>query len=231
MSVLLDYPDFETLMTGLAKIVAKQLKECLADKGRAVLAVPGGTTPAPFLERLSLMEMDWENVTVLLTDERLQPADPFRSNYRMVDHYLSQNASSKAQLLPMGGVDQAPDAALKSATQTYTPHLPLDVVVLGMGADMHTASLFPDAVELQAALAPDAPPLMVINSESQPEQRLTLTAPVLAAATHIHLLITGPKKLAAYIEAEEGDSTVLKAPVRCVLHGANTALVHHTLGE
>jgi len=231
MSVLLDYPDFETLMTGLAKIVAKQLKQCLADKGRAVLAVPGGTTPAPFLERLSLMEMDWKNVTVLLTDERLQPADPFRSNYRMVDHYLSQNASSKARLLPMGAPDQAPIAALVSATDLYMPYLPIDVLVLGMGADMHTASLFPDALELQAALAPDAPPLMVITSDSQPEQRLTLTAPVLAAAKNIHLLITGPEKLAAYIEAEEGDGTALEAPIRCVLHGANTALVHHTLGK
>ena len=231
MSVLLDYPDFETLMMGSAKIVAKQLKECLADKGRAVLAVPGGTTPAPFLERLSLIDMGWENVTVLLTDERLQPTDPFRSNYRMVEHYLSQNASSKAQLLPMGAVDQTPDAALSTATELYTPHLPLDVVVLGMGADMHTASLFPDAAELQAALAPDAPPLMVMTSDSQPEQRLTLTAPVLAAAKNIHLLIAGPEKLASYIEAEEGSGTVLEAPIRCVLHGPNTVLVHHTLGK
>ncbi len=231
MSVLLDYPDFETLMTGLAKIVAKQLKECLADKGRAVLAVPGGTTPAPFLERFSLMEMNWQNVTVLLTDERLQPSDPFRSNYRMVEHYLSQNASAKATLVPMGAVDQEPDAALAAATEAYTPHLPLDVVVLGMGADMHTASLFPDAAELPAALAPDAPPLMVMTSDSQPEQRLTLTAPVLAAAKNIHLLITGPEKLASYIEAEEGAGTTLKAPIRCVLHGVNTVLVHHTLGK
>lgn len=231
MSVLLNYPDYETLMLGMAKIVARQLKGCLADKGRATLAVPGGTTPAPFLERLSLMPLDWEKITVLMTDERLQPSDPFRSNFRMVEHYLSQNASAKARLLPMGAVDQAPDVALAAASILYEPYLPIDVLVLGMGMDMHTASLFPDAAELDAALSPDAAPLMVITSDSQPEQRLTLTAPVLTAARNIHLLIAGPEKLAAYIEAEEGDGPVSEAPVRCVLHGKDTVMVHHTLGK
>ena len=230
MSLLLDYPDFEILMTGLAKIVAKQLIEALADKGQATLAVPGGTTPAPFLERLSLIEMDWENVTVLLTDERLQPSDPFRSNFRMVEHYLSQNASAKAQLLPMAAVDQTPDEALKAGTALYKPYFPIDVLVLGMGVDMHTASLFPDADELQAALSPNAPPLMVINSDSQPEVRLTLTAPVLSASNNIHVLIAGPEKLAAFIEAEEGNGTVLEAPIRCALQGERLAMVHHSLG-
>jgi 6-phosphogluconolactonase len=231
MSVLLDYPDYETLMTGMARIVASQLAAILDDNGKATFAVPGGTTPAPFLERLSLIELDWEHVTILLTDERLQPADPFRSNYRMVDHYLSQNASAKAQTLPMATVDQTPADALKIATALYKPHLPIDVLVVGMGIDMHTASLFPDARELQAALSADAPPLMVINSASQPEQRLTLTAPVLSVAKNSHLLIAGPEKLAAFIEAEEGGGPVSEAPIRCVLQGDNLAMVHHTLGK
>lgn len=229
MSVFLDYPDYETLMMGLAKIVAKQLTEVLTAQGKATLAVPGGSTPAPFLERLSLMELDWQNVTVLLTDERLQPADPFRSNYRMVEHYLSQNASSKARLLPMATDEQTPDEALNAGTLLYTEHLPIDVLVLGMGADMHTASLFPDAPALQAALAPDAPPLMVIKSPTQVEARLTMTAPVLSATEHIHLLITGPEKLAAFIDADEGEGNWAEAPIRCVLQGSNVILVHHTL--
>lgn len=229
MSIFLDYPDYDTLMMGIAKIVAKQLVDTLAQKGAATLAVPGGTTPAPFLERLSLMKMDWHNVRVLMTDERLQPEDPFRSNFRMVEHYLSQNASRKAQLLPMASIDQTPQQALDAGTELYAPHLPIDVLVLGMGADMHTASLFPDAPELMAALSPDAPPLMVMNSPSQPEARISLTAPVLTNAKNTHVLISGPQKLAAYIEAEEGDGPTLEAPIRCVLQGVNTVFIHHTL--
>ena len=75
--------------------------------------------------------------------------------------------------------------------------LPIDVLVLGMGADMHTASLFPGAPELPAALAADAPALVAIHPPGQPEARLTLTAPVLRGASVIHILITGPDKLAA----------------------------------
>ncbi|MFK5998535.1 MAG: 6-phosphogluconolactonase [Rhodobacterales bacterium] len=229
MSILLDYPDFETLMMGLARIVAKQLGDVLTKKGAATLAVPGGTTPAPFLERLSLMELDWAHVSVLLTDERLQPADPFRSNFRMVEHYLNQNASVEAHLLPMGAVDHTPLEALREATALYALHLPIDVLVVGMGADMHTASLFPDADVLDAALDAHAPPLMIINSPSQPETRLTLTAPVLAAAKHRHLLIAGAKKLAAFKVAEK-PGPINAAPIRCVLNGADLAMVHYTLG-
>ncbi len=230
MSIFLDYPGYETLMMGIAKIVAKQLIETLAQKDTATLAVPGGTTPAPFLERLSLMDMDWQNVRVLMTDERLQPDDPFRSNFRMVEHYLSQNASSKAQLLPMASLEQTPQEALDAGTDLYAPCLPIDVLVLGMGADMHTASLFPDAPELVAALSPDAPPLMVMNSPTQPEARISLTAPVLTNAQNTHVLISGPEKLAAYIDAEEGDGPTIEAPIRCVLQGPNTVFIHHTLG-
>jgi 6-phosphogluconolactonase len=230
VSIFLDYPDHETLMMGLAKIVAKQLFNTLSQLGHATLAVPGGTTPAPFLERLSLMELDWKNITVLLTDERLQPNDPFRSNFTMVEHYISQNESSTAQILPMAGIDQAPNDALKSATTAYEKHFPIDVLVLGMGADMHTASLFPDAPTIRAALAPDAPSLMVIKSPTQAEARLTLTAPVLSAAENIHLLITGPEKLAAFIDADEGEGDWISAPIRCVLKSEKSTLVHHTLG-
>ncbi len=231
MSILFDYPNHETLMMGLAKIVTKQLSEVLAAKGKAVLAVPGGTTPAPFLERLSLQELDWANVTILMTDERLQPTDPFRSNFKMVEHYLSQNETRKAILLPMAGVDEAPTEALKNGLKRYAPHLPLDVIVLGMGMDMHTASLFPDSDELHAALSPDAPALMVMTSASQPEDRITMTAPVLMAAKNIHVLITGPEKLSAYIEAEEGTGPAVEAPIRCVLQNNNATMVHHTLDK
>jgi len=227
MSIFIEYSDHDQLMMGIAQVVAKQLGDVVAQKGRATLAVPGGTTPAPFLERLSLMDLQWDKISVLVTDERVQPSDPFRSNFKMVEHYLRQNASEKAQLLPLADLTQTADEALESAAQTYAPLLPLDVLVLGMGGDMHTASLFPDSPELDAALAPDAPSFMVMNSPSQPEKRITMTAPVLQNARYAHLLIAGADKLAAYRVAE-AEGSVKDAPVRCILHSDNTALVHYT---
>jgi 6-phosphogluconolactonase len=101
------------------------------------------------------------------------------------------------------------------------PHLPISVLLLGMGADMHTASLFPGADRLEDALAPNAPILLPMRAEAAGEPRITLTAPVLKAAFHTHILITGPEKRAALDRALT--LTPLEAPVRAVL---DTATVH-----
>jgi 6-phosphogluconolactonase len=104
--------------------------------------------------------------------------------------------------------------------------LPIDVAVLGMGADMHTASLFPGAPELAAALDPEAPPVMAIHPPGEPEARITLTAPVLRGAGVIHVLITGPDKLAA-LRSALADGPVTDAPVRAVLGAPCPVTVHH----
>jgi 6-phosphogluconolactonase len=104
--------------------------------------------------------------------------------------------------------------------------LPIDVLVLGMGDDMHTASLFPGAPELAAALADDAPEILEIHPPSQPEARLTLTAPVLRAASVIHILITGAGKLAA-LETALAGGPLAEAPVRVALTAPCPVTVHY----
>lgn len=172
------YPDRDTLMRSLADLVADQLRAAHASKGRATLAVPGGTTPGPFLEWLSREDLEWADITVLLTDERRVPEGSERSNLRLIKGTLVQNAASSARLIDFN----AGDGALAQAASEIEAVLPIDVLVIGMGADMHTASLFPDAPQLGDALAEDAPVLMPIQPASQPEERLTLSAPVLKAA-------------------------------------------------
>ena len=101
--------------------------------------------------------------------------------------------------------------------------LPLSCCVLGMGEDMHIASLFPGAVGLAAALAADAPPLKAVRAPGTGEPRVTLTAPVLNASLHIHLLIAGAGKRAALDRAARcGRDT--DAPVRVIL---NAAAIHY----
>lgn len=219
------YPDRDTLMRSLADLVADQLRGAHASKGRATLAVPGGTTPGPFLRWLSEAEVEWADVTVILTDERIVPADSERSNSRLLRETLLQNAAAGAQHVDFLGAD-GPDADLGPVRERLAPVLPIDVLVLGMGADMHTASLFPDAPELAGALADDAPALMAIRPEGQPEARLTLTAPVLRAAGAAHILITGPDKKAA-LEAALADGPATEAPIRAVLSAPCPVTVHY----
>ncbi|WP_424932362.1 6-phosphogluconolactonase [Amaricoccus macauensis] len=216
------YPDRDTLMRSLADLVADQLRAAHASKGRATLAVPGGTTPGPFLEWLSQEDLEWADITVLLTDERRVPEGSERSNLRLIKGTLVQNAASSVQLIDFN----AGDGALAQAASEIEAVLPIDVLVIGMGADMHTASLFPDAPQLGDALAEDAPVLMPIQPASQPEERLTLTAPVLKAAGAAHILITGPEKKAA-LETALTDGPAADAPIRVVLNAPCPVTVHY----
>jgi 6-phosphogluconolactonase len=209
------YPDRGTLMRSLADLVADQLRAAHASKHRATLAVPGGTTPAPFLRALAEADLTWQHVRVLPTDERQVSPESPRSNARLIRETLLQGPAAAAQLIDLAG----PMALVAGA-------LPIDVAVLGMGADMHTASLFPGAPELAAALDPEAPPVMAIHPPGEPEARITLTAPVLRGAGVIHVLITGPEKLAA-LRSALADGPVTDAPVRAVLGAPCPVTVHH----
>lgn len=214
------YPDRDTLMRDLAELVADQLRAAHAGKGRATLAVPGGTTPAPFLEALSDADLDWSDISVLPTDERMVSEASSRSNARLIRGTLLKNAAAAAHLVPLH------ETLLGSLLSRIEAVLPIDVMVLGMGADMHTASLFPDAPELGAALADGAPVLVEITPPDQPEARLTLTAPVIRGSSVIHILITGPDKLAALGTALV-DGPVAEAPVRVALTAPCPVTVHY----
>ncbi|MCC5955258.1 MAG: 6-phosphogluconolactonase, partial [Natronohydrobacter sp.] len=107
---------------------------------------------------------------------------------------------------------------LEGLSAGLEPHLPISVLLLGMGEDMHTASLFPGADNLEAALQRNAPPLMTMRAEAAGEPRITLTAPVLQAALRVHVLITGAAKRAALERAAK--LSPREAPIACVLDQA-----------
>lgn len=213
-------------MRSLAELVADQLRAAHATKHRATLAVPGGATPGPFLEALSEADLAWADIDVLPTDERMVPELSARSNARLIRETLLRNAAVSANLIHYHPTGSRLGAALRATCEKVAKSLPIDVLVLGMGADMHTASLFPGAPELAAALADDAPVLVEMHPPGAPEPRLTLSAPVLRAASVIHILITGPDKLAA-LESALVDGPVEAAPVRVVLDAPCPVTVHY----
>ena len=212
------YPDREMMMLSLADKIAGQLGEFLRRDGKATLSVPGGTTPGPIFDTLSGVELDWANVAVILNDERWVPESSERSNTRLVRQRLIRGRAAQARLVPLYAPADTPEDMLQALSDGIAPHLPISVLLLGMGADMHTASLFPGADRLAEALSPQAPVLMALRAEAAGEPRITLTAPVLKAAFHTHLLITGPEKRAALDRAMTLPAA--DAPVRAVLDNA-----------
>lgn len=227
MPDFLQYPDRQTLMENLAEDVAAQLRAAITARGRATLAVPGGATPRPFLELLSKEMLDWSRVSVMLTDERFVPETSGRSNTRLLRETLMQNEAAAATLIPFYMEADAPEDVLDKLAEGINAVLPLDVCVLGMGEDMHTASLFPGADRLTEGLDLNtAKTLLPMRAPNAPEPRLTLTAPVLRGAGYIHILITGEAKKTA-LEAALIEGPVKDAPIRVILDAPTQVDVHY----
>lgn len=213
-----EYPDRDALFMGLADRLCSELGESLRLQDQVSLCVPGGTTPGPCFDMLSAGRIDWDRVTVIPNDERWVPEISERSNARLLRQRLLTDRAAAARLLPLYTGDASPEAALPALEEALAPHLPIAVLLLGMGEDMHTASLFPGADRLAEALAPDAPLVVPMRAEAAGEARVTLSARVLAAALRIHILITGDSKRAAIEAARHLPPE--QAPIRAVLSNA-----------
>lgn len=204
----------------LAERVAAQLREAIAARGHAVIAVSGGTTPAPFFARLATLALDWQAVTVTLVDERWVPDTDPRSNAKLVKETLLQGAASAARFVPLYTGAATPEAGLAEAQARIAAlPSPFDVVLLGMGEDGHTASFFPGGDHLAAAIDPHATAkVLPMRAEHAGEPRITLTLPVLLATRALYLLIRGTKKRDLIADVRLGMDSAKSYPVNAVVH-------------
>ncbi len=206
--------DADALASAFATDVAAALRAAIDARGRASLAVSGGSTPVRFFEALSRIALPWSRVTVTLVDERWVPVSHARSNAALVRAHLLQREAAEARFVPLHRDTPEPEAALADVSRDLAGLLPLDVVVLGMGLDGHTASYFPGGDGLEAAMDADGDASVVaVRAPAAGEPRITLTLPVLTAAREMHLHIEGEAKRAVF---ERSDDAVT-LPVHRVL--------------
>ncbi len=214
MTQIVEAADGRALARLLAGEVAAVLDAAIRDTGRAALAVPGGTTPAAFLTALGGQTLDWASVAVTLTDERCVPADHPRSNRRLLGETLFAGPARAARFVALDDV------------RALSALLPLDACVLGMGEDLHVASLFPGAERLAEALSPDCrTPALRLCAPGAPEERITLTAPALTGAGRCFVLIHDAAKRAA-LDGARNTTGPAEAPVRLVLDGPRPATIY-----
>lgn len=216
---LITFADSETLAGALAAAVAADLRAGIDARGGALVALSGGTTPRRFLQRLSEQPLDWDKVTVTLVDERWVAPDNDRSNARLLAEHLLRGAAAAAHFLPLFRDTPEPEDALPELERRFAG-LPaaFDAIVLGMGADGHTASFFPGGDHLRAALDPaTSARLLPMRAPGAGEARITLTLPVLLAARHLYLHIEGAEKRAVLDRALAGVGADAGLPIRTVL--------------
>ena len=209
-----EYPDRELLAFGLADVLASELENALLVHPAVSLVVPGGTTPGPIFDSLCAADLDWSRVRVLLSDERWVPSDHARSNARLLKERLFVDRAAAATFVPFHTDGHTPESAAPELSARLAQDMPISVLLLGMGADMHTASLFPGAVGLDAMLADDAPLVVPVSVEGQ-EPRISFSGPALAGAMSKHLVIFGDEKLGALKAAR--DLNAIEAPIRAVM--------------
>lgn len=216
-AVFYDTPEDASL--ALADAVAEHLSDRLLIAPRASLVVSGGSTPVPFFKALREKPLDWARIHVLLADERWVPETDPDSNTRLVKEKVLKGPASEAHYLSLKQPGKTPADGLEAVERELDElNLPLDVLVLGMGNDGHTASLFPDAPELDRALDPESVERVVpMTPSSQPQKRITLTLRVLKQAGFTALHLKGDDKLAT-LKAACGDiEKVRDMPVRAFL--------------
>jgi len=220
---LQEFDNNRTLVEALTDRIRDITLEAVTRSNTASIALSGGSTPRVLYQHLAHQTFPWRQVTVSLVDERWVDEDHPDSNARMIQETLLQHHAEAACFIGMKLPEAKAQAAEKVLHLLLRDHiLPLDLVLLGMGNDGHTASFFPHAEGLSRALAPDNDTLCcALQPAGAPYARMSLTLRTLLDARHRIVYITGASKHAVLEQAfQPGDITTL--PMRAVLHNSQT---------
>ena len=210
----------QMLAEALATHVATRLSAAIDDNGTATLVVSGGRSPVAFFERLATQPLDWSRVVVSLADERWVPTEHPDSNAGLLKRHLLQGRAAQARFVGLYNVASSVEDAALAADRVLAELPPIDVLVLGMGDDGHTASLFPDSPNLAQALDPQTERhCLPMLAPSVPRQRLTMTRRLLASARQPILSVSGQAKLDT-LRAALADDDIAAMPVRAFLNSS-----------
>jgi 6-phosphogluconolactonase len=224
--VLHQFDTHNDLNQAFAKQIIDLLSDAIAKRGKASLAVSGGSTPKPLFMALSETDFAWDKVVVTLADERWVEASHADSNEKLVRENLLQNKASAATFVSLTSNDaNAVDAEHEISARIDGMGEVLDVIILGMGEDGHTASLFPCSSQISEGLNVSRQlSAIATQPNTAPHQRMSMSLKKIISARQVFLHLTGPKKKAV-LEDALANFTELEKPIKAVCNHANVDLM------
>jgi 6-phosphogluconolactonase len=220
---LYSFSDAQLLNCDLADQIKNILCEAIALRGQAYLVVSGGKTPVELFKLLAQSDLPWDKVIITLADERCVAVNNADSNERLVKDFLLQYYAKRATFISLYD-DHAESPEHLSTIESKIASLPtFDVVLLGMGEDGHTASLFPCSEELMSGLDDEAKSLLFVHPKTAPHQRVSLSKKRLLNSRIIFLHLVGQNKRSVFSQAmAQQDPRIM--PVSAFLNNKNVNL-------
>ena len=222
------YDSADILARQLAEAVADQLAERIEEKGRACLAVSGGKTPRLFFDLLSEQDIPWSKVLITLVDDRWVDEDDERSNAALVKKHLLKKRAAQAYFLPLKTASVSPvDGFMECGNRLHEQITRLDIAVLGMGTDGHTASWFPHSKALDSCLNEGASAWSCpVTDDFVTPPRITLTWSMLSQCQKLFLHFEGGEKNQVFERACDKDASqnIAAMPIRTLLFQSQVPL-------
>ncbi len=217
------FADSQALNQQFAAELTAILRHAIEARGAAYLVVSGGRTPQALFLQLSQAELDWSKVTITLADDRFLPETEQDSNERLVKASLLQHQAAKANFISLYADFDSAEQAIPTLLARVATLPTFDAVILGMGEDGHTASLFPCSAQISQGLAQDAADLLAVQPTTAPYQRVSFSKVRLLNSRALFLHLVGESKLRVLNEAQSGTDE-LAMPIRAFIHHTDVEL-------
>ncbi len=220
--VIDEYECREALIDGVTSLIERTIRTAITSRGHASIALSGGSTPVPIYKKLADIDLDWSKVQIVLVDDRWVDLDQPGSNEAMIRETLGANPDALPNIIGLKTSHAHPaDGVAELEDRLAALHMPIDLTLMGMGGDAHTASWFPGAEGLEAALNPNNPHILCgIDAKDAPgaqpyRYRISMTLSAVMNSRHIGLLLTGDEKRRVFESA--ATASVYEAPVKALL--------------
>lgn len=222
-----DFKESELLVQSLVKEVSTILKDAILKNNRASLLVSGGNTPKLFFQELSKIKLDWSHIKIGLVDERWTEESNKDSNTYLINQLLLQNEAKKAEFIPLFLENCDCFSSDEICSDIYKKNFSqCDVLILGMGSDGHTASLFPKSIKIKEAMNLDTKKFCIsIDPITAPYNRMSLTLKSILESKNLFLHLEGREKLKIYNQALESEDIY---PISKVLFNAHQIKVYYS---